>query len=97
MKPIVTLDGDGKAAIDGKSFSRRANMKKILGLVRSFAGAGQVRGYAIVHARNPERAARYAAEMTAIVGAPPDYVMNVSPVVGAHNGIGVVGIALMHE
>ncbi|NTV82053.1 MAG: DegV family EDD domain-containing protein, partial [Candidatus Aminicenantes bacterium] len=34
IKPIVTLDSAGKAAILGKSFSRRANMKKILGLIR---------------------------------------------------------------
>ncbi|MBN2207524.1 MAG: DegV family EDD domain-containing protein [Candidatus Aminicenantes bacterium] len=97
LKPIVSLDAEGKAAIEGKSFSRRANLKKILGHVRAFADTGKVRGYAIVHARNPERAARYAADMTAIVGAGPDFVMEVSPVVGAHNGIGVVGIALMHE
>jgi DegV family protein with EDD domain len=97
LKPIVSLDEHGKAAIGGKSFSRRASMRKILGAVRSFAAAGKVRGYAIVHARAPERAARYAAAMTPIVGAAPDFVMDVSPVVGAHNGIGVVGIALMHE
>ena len=97
LKPIVSLDADGKAEIEGKSFSRRANMKKILGRVGAAASAGKVRGYAIVHAGVPERAARYAAELTPIIGAPPDYVMDVSPVVGAHNGIGVVGVALMHE
>jgi len=97
LKPIISLDADGKAVADGKSFSRRSNMKKILGMVREFAGAGKVRGYAIVHARNPERAALYAEAMAGIIGAKPDFVMDLSPVIGVHNGIGVVGIALVHE
>jgi fatty acid-binding protein DegV len=33
--------------------------------------------------------------MEAILGRPPAFVMDVSPVVGVHNGIGVVGIAVM--
>ena len=97
LKPIISLDAEGKAVADGKSFSRRSNMKKILGMVREFAGAGKVRGYAIVHARNPERAALYAEAMAGIIGAKPDFVMDLSPVIGVHNGIGVVGIALVHE
>jgi hypothetical protein len=32
-----------------------------------------------------------------MLGRPPAYTMDVSPVVGAHNGIGVVGVALMRE
>lgn len=97
LKPLVTLDAEGKAVVSGKSFSRRSNMKKILGLVRDFAAADKVRSYAIVHARNPERAARYAEEISGILGAKPDFIMDVSPAVGAHNGIGVVGLGLMYE
>jgi len=97
LKPIISLDAQGKAVASGKSFSRRNNMKKILGMVREYAGAGKIRSCAIVHARNPERAARYAEAMAGIIGAKPDYVMDISPVIGVHNGIGVVGIALMHE
>jgi fatty acid-binding protein DegV len=35
--------------------------------------------------------------MEVMFGFPPAFVMEISPVVGAHNGIGVVGIAVMLE
>ncbi|MEW5900781.1 MAG: DegV family protein, partial [Acidobacteriota bacterium] len=97
LKPIITLDKDGKAHAFGKSFGRKANMKRILALIRKMAGKGKIWRYAIVHAQNPSRAQAYAAKLEPMLGEPPAYIMDVSPVVGAHNGIGVVGIALMHE
>ncbi|MFO7734003.1 MAG: DegV family protein, partial [Candidatus Aminicenantes bacterium] len=97
IKPIVSLDADGKAVALGKSFSRRGNMKKILALIREGSAGRKVWNYGLVHAQNPYRALRYADELQAMLGAPPAFVSDVSPVVGVHNGIGVVGIALMFE
>ncbi len=97
IKPIVTLDAEGKAAILGKSFSRRANMKKILGLIRRETAGRRVWNYGIVHAQDPVRAGRYAEALEGMLGRPPAFVSEVSPVVGAHNGIGVVGVALTFE
>ena len=68
IKPIVTLDAAGKAAILGKSFSRRANMKKILGLIREATAGRRVWNYGIVHAQNPFRALRYAEALEAMLG-----------------------------
>lgn len=97
IKPIVSLDAEGKAAVLGKSFSRRQNMKKILGLIRKETSGRPVWNYGIVHAQNPFRALRYAGALGEMLGKPPVLVSDVSPVVGVHNGIGVVGIALMFE
>jgi fatty acid-binding protein DegV len=33
LKPIVSVDVDGKGTTAGKSFSRRGNMKKILPMI----------------------------------------------------------------
>jgi DegV family protein with EDD domain len=97
IKPIVTLDSAGKAALLGKSFSRRANMKKILGLIRAATAGRPVWNYGLVHAQNPFRALRYAEALETMLGKKPAFISDVSPVVGAHNGIGVVGIALTFE
>ncbi len=97
IKPIVTLDAEGKAAILGKSFSRRANMRKILGLIRKETAGRGVWNYGIVHAQDPDRARLYAEALEEMLGPPPAFVSEVSPVVGVHNGIGVVGIALTFE
>lgn len=97
LKPIITLDESGKGLPIGKSFSRRGNMKKILAMIAETAAREKIWRYAIVHAQNPARAQLYAQNLEAMLGLPPAYIMDVSPVIGAHNGIGVVGVAFMQE
>ncbi len=97
LKPIITLDAEGRGYPFGKSFSRKGNMKKILGLIRQFASEGKVWNTAVVHAQALPRAQAYAGKLEEMFGRPPAFVMDVSPVVGAHNGIGVVGVAAMLE
>jgi DegV family protein with EDD domain len=97
LKPIVTLSLEGKAAASGKSFSRGANMKKIIRKIKDMAGKDKLWKYAIVHAQNRERADEYAEKIKTAIHRDPAYIMNISPVIGVHNGIGAVGIALMFE
>jgi DegV family protein with EDD domain len=97
IKPIISLDAEGKAVALGKSFSRRQNMRKIVGMIRRETASRKVWNYAVVHAQNPYRALHYADELTPIMGKKPVFIMDISPVIGVHNGIGVVGICLMFE
>jgi DegV family protein with EDD domain len=97
IKPIIALDDEGKAVALGKSFSRGANMRKILGLIREATAVRPVWNYGLVHAKNPRRAGRYADALEEILGKKPAFISEVSPVVGVHNGIGVVGVALTLE
>jgi hypothetical protein len=97
LKPIITIDENGKGLPFGKSFGRRGNMKKILRMIGEMAAEKKVWRYAIVHAQNLPRARVYAQKLEESLGWPPAYIMDVSPVVGVHNGIGVVGVALMFE
>ncbi|MCF7793910.1 MAG: DegV family EDD domain-containing protein [Candidatus Cloacimonetes bacterium] len=97
LKPIVSLDSDGKATAAGKSFSRKANMKKILQILQKKAENTDIWNYAIVHAQSKERAEQYAEKLTRIIGKEPAYIMELSPVVGVHNGIGAIGIGMMEQ
>jgi DegV family protein with EDD domain len=97
IKPIISLDAEGRAVALGKSFSRRQNMKKILGLVQREVVGKKVWNYAVVHAQNPFRALRYVEELGPIIGKKPAFIMDISPVIGVHSGIGVVGLCLMFE
>jgi hypothetical protein len=72
-------------------------MKKILEIIRISAEERKLWKYAIVHAQNPRRAQRYAEELSRILGQNPAYIMDVSPVIGVHTGIGAIGIAFMSE
>jgi len=95
LKPIISLDEEGKAKASGKSFSRTGNMKKILRLSENFIQKGQLWNYSIVHAQNLKRARMYAEELEKRLQKKPAYIVDISPVIGVHNGIGAVGIALM--
>jgi uncharacterized protein len=97
IKPIVTLDAEGKAAAAGKSFSRSGNMKKIVSLIGREADRGKVWKYGLVHARSRDRAEEYASRLKGRLGLEPAYIVDISPVIGVHNGIGAVGIAMMME
>ncbi len=95
LKPIVSLDSEGKASAFGKSFSRRANLKKIVQLVKKLNTEGEIWNYALVHAQNLDRAQMYASKLQEFLHRKPLYIMDISPVIGVHNGIGAVGISLM--
>jgi len=97
LKPIVSLDSEGKADAFGKSFSRRGNIKKIMRTIKDRTDREKLWNYAIVHAQNRERAEMYAEQIEGSICRKPAYIMDISPVIGVHNGIGAVGIALMFE
>lgn len=97
LKPIVSLDSSGKAIAVGKSFSRKANQNKIVQIIKKVASENKIWNYAIVHAKAENRANSYAKLLTNITGKAPAYIMPLSPVIGVHNGIGAVGIAIMEE
>lgn len=97
VKPLISLDDEGKAIVIGKSFSRKGNLEKIIHKIKDMAAEGKIWNYAIVHAQNIERAEMYAERLQETIGKEPAFIMDVSPVVGVHNGIGVVGISLMFQ
>jgi len=97
IKPIISLDEEGKSFNLGKSFSRRGNMKKILKLVEGMSREGKIWNYGIVHAKNRERAELYRDKLKVLLGREPAFIEEVTPVIGVHAGAGVVGIAVMAE
>ncbi len=97
LKPIISIDSEGKAMAYGKSFNRRSNMKKIVKAIKEMAEEEDIWNYAIVHAQNRPRADAYAEKLEKELGLPPAFTVDVSPAVGVHNGIGVIGIGLMYR
>ena len=73
------------------SFSKSGSRKKILRHISK--NSTSIRRYAVVHAAAPEQAAEYARKVAAVLGMQPEYIMEISPIVGIHSGIGAVAIA----
>ncbi|MFA7711442.1 MAG: DegV family protein [Candidatus Neomarinimicrobiota bacterium] len=97
LKPIVSMDQNGKGQAFGKSFSRSANMKKIIEIIKTEAADRKLWNYAVVHSNNPTRADEYASKLEKILNLPPVYIVDISPVIGVHNGLGTVAVAYMFE
>jgi DegV family protein with EDD domain len=97
LKPIVSVDREGRSLLYGKAFSSRANRKKILRMVGELHAAGPLRAYAVVHAHAEAGAELFSRELEEMLGFPPRYTMDISPVVGLNAGLGAVSVVTMKE
>ncbi len=91
MKPIITIDVDGKGVAYGASFSAKGSRNKIMNQLAK--QKDNIECYAVVHAAALDTAMRYIEDLKQVTGKEPDYVMEISPVVGIHAGIGAVAVA----
>jgi DegV family protein with EDD domain len=98
LKPIVAMTESGEAAVYDKAFSQRGLLKKILRqLGQSAASSGRVGEFCILHAHNPSDADSYAARAESVFGRPPAFVIDISPAIGLHAGLGAVALAFLAE
>ena len=97
LKPIVSIDSEGRVIRFGKSFSRQNNMKKIVQRIKEMSKKADIWNYAVVHAQSRQRAELYAEKLQEAIHLDPAFIMDVSPVIGAHTGIGTIGIGLMYK
>lgn len=91
LKPVVSLDAEGRGMALGASFSQNASMRKIIRRVRE--NKDGIKRYAVVHAAAPDRAERFAAELEATLGFTCDYITEISPVIALHAGSGAIAVA----
>ncbi|MDB6352322.1 DegV family protein [Trichococcus sp. K1Tr] len=97
LKPVVSIDAEGKGSIAEKAFSEKGNEKKLFRLLEKVNVQEKISRYAIVHANNPEKAEAYRKRSVALLGKEPEYIMNISTIVGMSAGVGTVAISYMCE
>lgn len=97
INPIVSVDETGKAIVFGKSFSQKSNMEKIMKHIKALTAGKKIWNFIVLHAENEKAAEWYAENMEQISGIKPVSVVNISPIIGAHAGIGAASVALLAE
>lgn len=97
FKPIITVDDEGAAKSFGQTRGWEANIDRIQKVVSEMQGQDRIWNYCIVHARSSESAEMVSARLREIVGREPAYIMNISPVLGAHSGIGSIAVGILME
>ena len=97
LKPIVSLDADGKSILYGKAFSVHRNVRKIVEMVARKHAESPLRCYAVVHGHDHEAANELATKLERVLGFPPLFVEEISPIVALNAGRGAVAVATMAE
>lgn len=95
LKPVITVNKEGKTEAFGKAFTIKQSMKLVLKDIETFIEGKKVWGYAIAHASNEKTALWYAEKMEALTGKKPEYIQNASPALVANVGLGVVDVAVL--
>ena len=66
-------------------------------MVKKINAETPLKNFAVVHANASEDAQTFIDQLKEIIGFPPAYTMDISPVVGLNAGIGTVSVVTMQE
>jgi DegV family protein with EDD domain len=97
LKPIVSLDAEGRSILYGRAFSVRRNVEKIVEMIVRRHAESPLRCYAVVHGHDPVAADHLSARLERALGLPPLFVEEISAVVALNAGRGAVAVATMAE
>lgn len=95
MKPIVSIDREGKSLLYGKTFFKRSSLEKLLQFTQKINAMNKIESYAILHADSIQDSSLCEREMIRITGQKPKYVTSVSAVIGLNAGKGAVSVAML--
>lgn len=97
LKPVISIDEEGKGIIMMKTLSTHKADQKIFDHVNEIHQTYGIESYAIVHANANDRASHYATTLEAILGDKPTYIMDISTIVAMNAGIGTVAVAYLRK
>lgn len=97
LKPIISQDADGRSIIAGKTFGSRANVNKILRMIRDIHSQSRIQAFAVGHAHVPEKAAEFADRIRELLHLEPSFTVDIGPALGAHAGHGTLCVSVITE
>ena len=95
LKLVLSVDPSGKPYGRFKAFSLRQARNKVFSDIAKKHREKPIRRFAIGHAQVPEEAEALAQKVSDITGIEPAYITEVSPVIGAHSGIGCSVVSVL--
>nr|MDA3810112.1 DegV family EDD domain-containing protein [Spirochaetaceae bacterium] len=95
LKPIVSLDENGKGIAFEKAFSRKGLIKKISRIIEETKEKKGIESYAIVHGDDGKKAFEFSKLIKSITGKEVEYISSISPIVGMHSGKGALAIGII--
>ncbi|MFO7636443.1 MAG: DegV family protein [Clostridia bacterium] len=93
LKPVISIDEEGKGIIYKKTLSRKQALKGILEKVKSDLAETGIRKYGLVYSDSPGLVEDIRRKMLGLTGMEPAFVESISPVVGLNAGKGSYAVA----
>ena len=93
LKPVVSIDTEGKGNVWAKTFTRKQAVSKILRQLRQDRDLSGIQTYGLVYAEDEQVLASFRKQAEEIVGSPPAFVVPISTVVALNAGRGAFAIA----
>lgn len=93
MKPIVTLDKEGKGGLAGIAFSFAGSQKKVYAHVKRLLKKQTIKSYSVVHINNEQEGMAFANKLAELIGKEPEYIMETSSIIAVGAGGGAVALA----
>lgn len=97
LKPVISIDSDGKGIIAYKSISQKSAVNFILKTVRKDMDTKGVDRYGLVYADNPTDLEEFKENLIRIIGKAPEYIEEISPIVGLNAGKGAFAIGYIQS
>jgi DegV family protein with EDD domain len=93
--PVISMDENGKSFLFGNTFSQEASLNKTYTHILKISRGKTVWNYIVLHSHNPDGARKAEEKMRQITGKKSISVVDISPVIGMHAGIGTIAISLL--
>jgi DegV family protein with EDD domain len=93
--PVISMDENGKSFLFGNTFSQEASLNKTYTHILKISRGKTVWNYIVLHSHNPDGAQKAEEKMRQITGKKSVSVVDISPVIGMHAGIGAIAISLL--
>ena len=94
LLPIVSLDRDGRTVVRGKVRSFEGAIEHIAARIARRVRGERVERWALAHAGAAASADEVAGRLADLIGRAPEYLMETSPMLGIHAGLGSLCIAV---
>ena len=97
MRPIMSIDPQGKGTAFHMGFSQKALTKKIMKLTKEAMKKKGIRSYSIVHAQSPTLVREYEKALIQIIKKEPAFITEISSVVAINSGPGSLALSFIEE
>lgn len=95
FKPIISLDKTGDSELYGRAIFRRSNFRQMVEIMKDRDQENGIKSYAIGHAHAEDMGRELAEQIQGALGTGPEYIMDISPLIGSHAGSGAVSVSFV--